>query len=91
MIPQSLIKDMVQQLLNEIKKDDTTSRIRQYIVDPATRYLKNATYPYVHLCIFILLVYTITLPIIIIILFHQNRLMTECIRLIKKSSEIYVS
>ena len=88
---QNLVKDAVQQLLNEIKKDETFERIQQYVLDPITRYVKKTTYPYLHLCIFILLLYTITLPIIIVILVRQNRLLTHCIGLIKKTTEACVN
>lgn len=87
----NLVKDMVHQLLNEIKKDETFDRIQRYVLDPITYYFKKATYPYFHLCIFILLIYTLTLPVIIVILFRQNRLLTQCISLIKKSVEISAS
>jgi hypothetical protein len=83
----NLVKDAVHQFLNEIKKDETFEKIQQYVLDPVTKYVKKTTYPYIHLCIFILLLYTITLPIIIVILVRQNRLLTHCISLIKKTAE----
>jgi hypothetical protein len=87
MIP-NLVKDTVQQLINEIKKEETFDKIQQYVLDPVSRYIRKVSFPYIHLCIFILLIYTLTLPVIIVILVRQNGLLTHCINLIKKSTEV---
>jgi hypothetical protein len=80
---QKVVSDIINQFLAEMKKDETFERIERVVLDPISKYIRNTTYPYVHLIIFILLLYTLTLPVIVIILFRQNRLLTHCISIIK--------
>jgi hypothetical protein len=82
---QKVVSDIINQFLSEMKKDETFERIERVVLDPISKYVRKTTYPYIHLVIFILLLYTITLPIIIVILFRQNRLLTHCISIIKQS------
>lgn len=85
---QKVVSDIINQFLSELKKDETFERIERVLLDPISKYIRNTTYPYVHLVIFILLLYTITLPVIVIILFRQNRLLSSCVSLIKESRAI---
>jgi hypothetical protein len=77
---QKLVNDLIEQFIIEFKKQETFERIQNAILEPISRYVKSKTHPYINLLFFIIILYSITQPIILIILFKQNRLIMSTLK-----------
>jgi hypothetical protein len=77
---QKLVNDIIEQFVIEFKKQETFERIQNVILEPISRYVKSKTHPYINLLFFIIILYSITQPIILIILFKQNKLIMNTLK-----------
>jgi hypothetical protein len=85
---QKLINDIIEQLIVEIKKQETFERIKNVILEPISSYIKSKTYPYINLLIFVIILYSIIQPLILIILFKQNSLIINLANSLKELSNV---
>jgi len=81
---QKLVSDIINQFIIEFKKEETYDKIQNTILEPISRYIKFKTYPYINILLFILILYSITQPIILIILFRQNRMVMSILKQISE-------
>lgn len=77
---QKLVSDLIDQFLIEFKKKETFDRIQNAILEPVSKYIKSKTHRYIHLLFLIIILYSITQPIILILLFRQNRLIMTTLK-----------
>lgn len=77
---QKLVADVINQFIIEFKKQETYDKIQNAILEPISKYIKFKTYPYINILLFILILYSITQPIILIILFRQNRMVMTILK-----------
>jgi hypothetical protein len=77
---QKLVSDIINQFIIEFKKQETYDKIQNAILEPISKYIKFKTYPYINILLFILILYSITQPIILIILFRQNRMVMSILK-----------
>jgi hypothetical protein len=77
---QKLVNDLIEQFIIEFKKPQTFDRIQSTILEPITRYIKSKTHPYINLLFFIIILYSITQPIILYVLFKQNKLIMSTLK-----------
>ena len=63
-----------------ILEQETYDKIQNAILEPISKYIKFKTYPYINILLFILILYSITQPIILIILFRQNRMVMSILK-----------
>jgi|694.fasta_scaffold84419_5 hypothetical protein len=77
---QKLVNDLIDQFIIELKKQETFDRIQNTILEPISRYVKSKTHPYINLLLFIIVLYSITQPIILFVLFKQNKLIMSTLK-----------
>ena len=79
-IIQKLVNDLIEQFIIEFKKKETFERIQNTILEPISRYVKSKTHPYINLLFFVIVLYSITQPIILFVLFKQNKLIMTTLK-----------
>ena len=72
-----LVNDIINQCIIEFKKKETFDRIKTVILEPFIKYIRSKIHLYINLLLFVVLLYSIAQPIILVILFKQNRLLTK--------------
>jgi hypothetical protein len=77
---QKLVNDLIDQFIIEFKKKETFDRIQNTILEPISKYIKMKTHPYINLLFLIIILYSITQPIILIVLFRQNKLIMNTLK-----------
>jgi hypothetical protein len=76
---EKLINDIINQIIIEFKKPEIFDRIRTTILDPITKYIRSKIHMYINLLLFVVLLYSLSQPIILVILIKQNRLLTQAL------------
>jgi hypothetical protein len=74
-----LVNDIIDQFIIEFKKPEMFDRIRITILDPITKYIRSKIHMYINLLLFVVLLYSLSQPIILVILIKQNRLLTTAL------------
>ena len=85
---QKLINDLIEQLIIELKKQETFERIKNVILEPISAYVKSKTYSYINILLFVIILYSISQPLILIILFRQNNLIMNLTNSLKDVSNV---
>jgi hypothetical protein len=76
---EKLVNDIIEQFIIQIKKNETFDRIKNVILEPFMKYIRSKIYMYINILLFVILLYSISQPIILIILFKQNRLLSQAL------------
>jgi hypothetical protein len=85
---QKLINDLIEQLIIELKKQETFERIKNVILEPISAYVKSKTYSYINILLFVIILYSISQPLILIILFKQNNLIMNLSNSLKEVTSV---
>lgn len=76
---EKLVNDAIDQFIIEFKKPDTFERIKNVVLEPFMKYIRSKIHMYINILLFVILIYSISQPIILIILIKQNRLLTHVV------------